>query len=178
MPDVARGKLRWRAKRQGPGNDARRPYGPQRPRDPEAPRTRGQCPQDDEGRPVRPCPWVGCRFHLAVDITERGELQLRTGGHNPFFDALEDQAEELVESGMATCALDVVDEHPEGLSLDEVGALLNMSRVAVKYIEDAYRARMLVWAEGVEGRVRGSRIVNVSVNVNVNDGDRGDDGRP
>lgn len=42
--------------------------------DDERPRTRGDC----EGRP-RPCPWVGCRHNLLIDVTPAGSIVLNAG---------------------------------------------------------------------------------------------------
>jgi hypothetical protein len=89
------------------------------------------------GRPVtrrecrsgpRPCPWVSCRHHLAVDVSEYGALKLnfpdRALGELP-----------------ATCALDVAERG--GLSLEEVGGLLNVTRERARQIEAAALRKIL-----------------------------------
>lgn len=90
----------------------------------ERPTNRTQC-KDGE----RPCPWVSCRHHLFLDVDPRiGSLKLN------FPDAL------LKEEGHRimpeTCSLDVADTHPEGLTLNEVGELLNLTRERVRQLED------------------------------------------
>jgi len=76
----------------------------------------------------RPCPWVTCRHHLAVDVSEYGALKLnfpdREIGELP-----------------ATCALDVAERG--GLSLEEVGALLNVTRERARQIEAAALRKIL-----------------------------------
>lgn len=76
------------------------------------PRTRGDCIGG-----VRPCPWHGCRHHLAIDITEAGSIKL------------------LNEDGLATdsCSLDVADRGEQ--TLDVVGQLLNVTRERARQIE-------------------------------------------
>lgn len=76
----------------------------------------------------RPCPWVSCRHHLAVDVSEYGALKLnfpdRALGELP-----------------ATCALDVAERG--GLSLEEVGGLLNVTRERARQIEAAALRKIL-----------------------------------
>jgi hypothetical protein len=85
------------------------------PDDVSRPRTRGDC----ESGP-RPCPWVSCRHHLALDVTESGGLR------HTFPDV---EVWEMRE----TCALDLADR--EGMTLEEVGDLLNVTREAVRKTE-------------------------------------------
>jgi hypothetical protein len=82
---------------------------------PPRPRTRGECGTE------RPCPWVGCRYHLYLDVSPRtGSIKL----NHPDI-AVEDMHE--------SCALDVADagEH----TLLEVGALVNITRERVRQLE-------------------------------------------
>ena len=65
------------------------------------PRTRGDCLAGP-----RPCPWTGCRYHLASDV--RGPLS-------------------------ESCALDVAGRG--GATLEEVGNLLGVSRERIRQIE-------------------------------------------
>lgn len=67
----------------------------------ERPRTRGDC----ENGP-RPCPWVSCRHHLYLEVTEAGSVQIRHPGKSPH---------ELEHS----CALD--EAARGGLALRDVG---------------------------------------------------------
>lgn len=62
----------------------------------------------------RPCRRMLCRYHLAFDISRKAPDDF-----------------ELPES----CALDVADKHPEGLTLREVGATLGMTREGAREVE-------------------------------------------
>lgn len=79
------------------------------------PQTRGECLAME-----RPCPFVGCRYHLYLDVSARGGLTLNFPDLEPH---------ELLE----TCALDVADfgDH----ALEDVGELMNMTRERVRQIE-------------------------------------------
>lgn len=58
---------------------------------PERPRTRGDCVNGP-----RPCPWVGCRHHLYLDVGPQGQLYLAFPGEPDLL--------------TATCSLDVADQ--------------------------------------------------------------------
>lgn len=95
------------------------------------PRTRGDC----ENGP-RPCPFVSCRHHLLVDVTEDGRLK-----QNHSFD--EDDEESIAETLQAmpeTCALDVADDG--GLFDEEVAQMLGLTRDAVVVVETRAKRRM------------------------------------
>lgn len=79
------------------------------------PRTRGDCANGP-----RPCPYASCRHHLFVDTNRAGGLKLNF----PDLDLAEMSD---------TCALDVADRG--GASLEDVGALMNVTREAVRLIE-------------------------------------------
>lgn len=87
-----------------------------------APRTRGEC--HEARRAVYdgilgPCPWMRCRHHLLIDAdTEYKERPL------PF---------EHYES----CALDVADDQPGGLTDLEVGELLGLTDERARQIGEA-----------------------------------------
>ena len=82
------------------------------------PRTRADC----EGG-ARPCPWVSCQHHLFLDVQASGGIKL-------VFPDLE--VWELAES----CALDVAERNPnEGITLEQTGELLNITRERVRQIE-------------------------------------------
>jgi hypothetical protein len=83
---------------------------------PDAPLTRADCYQG-----LRPCPWVSCRHHLAIDVTKAGGLTISW----PFL-----QIGEVPYS----CSLDVADDYPEGLSCEAVGAMLNVSHQRIDQI--------------------------------------------
>jgi hypothetical protein len=78
------------------------------------PSTRGECPTE------RPCPYVGCRHHLYLEVSESGELKLAHPGREPH---------ELAES----CALDVAARG--GASLAEVGQCFGLTRERIRQIE-------------------------------------------
>lgn len=82
----------------------------------ERPQTREDCSQGE-----RPCPWVGCKYHLYLDVNAA------TGSIKLNFPHLE--PDELLE----TCALDVAEQG--GVSLHSVGQLLNITRERVRQIE-------------------------------------------
>ena len=82
-----------------------------------APRVRAECINGP-----RPCPWASCRHHLAVDVTGHGGLRITW----PML-----QIGEVLYS----CALDVTDDYPAGLTQDQVGALLNLSHERIRQIE-------------------------------------------
>jgi hypothetical protein len=80
------------------------------------PRTRGECVDGP-----RPCPFVGCRHHLYLDVSpSTGTIKLN-------FPELE--VWELTE----TCALDVADAG--GQPLERASALLNVTRERIRQIE-------------------------------------------
>lgn len=94
------------------------------------PRTRAQCESDS-----RPCPFVGCRHHLALDITASGSLYVTRH--------LE------LETLPATCSLDVADSGEQ--TLEQVGVLLNLTRERVRQIQESGLAKVkaLAHLEGV-----------------------------
>lgn len=80
----------------------------------------------------RPCPWVGCRYHLGLEATVAGGIQFtRPGGD------LEDLPE--------TCALDVAEAG--GVTLERLAVLLNMTRERVRQIEGNALVRLRRRAE-------------------------------
>lgn len=100
------------------------------------PRTRVDCADLD-----RPCPFVSCRHHLYLDVNpDTGTIKLNFPGLEPH---------ELRE----TCSLDVADR--DGVTLEEIGRILNLTRERVRQIET--RALLKVKMDGeverpIEGR--------------------------
>lgn len=80
------------------------------------PKTRADC-----ANVPRPCPYVGCRYHLYLDVNED------TGGLRI---AMDGEPWEMAES----CALDVVDRHPDGLRMGGIGTVMGVSRERVRQI--------------------------------------------
>ena len=69
----------------------------------------------------RPCPFVSCSHHLYLDVNpESGAIKLN-------FPHLE--VWEMAE----TCSLDVADRG--GITLEEVGAILNLTRERIRQVE-------------------------------------------
>lgn len=92
------------------------------------PQTRADChrvrlslvaelPDGDPYKVHAPCPFVSCRYHLHADVDERGVIT-------------------LVEGDIAhTCALDVIDRHPDGLSREEMATVLRVSEERTRIAE-------------------------------------------
>jgi hypothetical protein len=84
------------------------------------PLVRGDCLAGGSNA-ARPCPWVSCAYHLALDVSEdSGNIKLTFPGVE-----IEDMAN--------TCSLDLADT--DGATLDEIGAAQNISRERVRQIE-------------------------------------------
>ncbi len=83
------------------------------------PKTRADCLHGPHAE--RPCPFVSCKHHLYLDVNERnGSIKVN------FPDV---EVWELSE----TCALDVADR--EGITLEEIGAVMNVTREGIRQIE-------------------------------------------
>lgn len=85
----------------------------------ERPCRRGDCEND-----TRPCPFVSCRYHLYLDVLPSGNIKLNHPGLEVW---------EMAQ----TCALDVADFNAEGLPLEDVGDLMNLTRERARQIETA-----------------------------------------
>ena len=82
----------------------------------ERPRTRSEC---EAG--LRPCPFIGCKFHLWSDVAKSGGLIIARPSIPP---------EEMGES----CVLDLAGRG--GMTLQEVGIVMNITRERVRQIEE------------------------------------------
>lgn len=91
------------------------------------PATRADCEAGE-----RPCPFLSCRYHLYLDITPAGGITLN-------FPDLE--LHEMAE----TCALDVADR--QGITLEHVGSLMNLTRERIRQIEVKAAARLGITLE-------------------------------
>jgi hypothetical protein len=123
----------------------------------EKPRQRSEC----AGGP-RPCPYVSCKHHLYLDVSAR------TGAIKLNFPDLEvwDMAE--------TCALDIADRG--GTTLEEVGAIMNLTRERIRQVEvkalaklDALREMMALRDYVDEGPVGKRRLPLLSKKDLVDD---------
>lgn len=94
----------------------------------ERPRTRADCEVGENAQ--RPCPWVGCRHHVALEVMGGGGLRI--------VDKWDD--------GRPTCSLDIA--NAGGVTLDEVGNALAITRERARQIE--VRALLKVRQEGVD----------------------------
>jgi len=81
----------------------------------------------------RPCPYVSCKFNLYVDVNPR------TGSVKMNF-----PDKELWEIA-DTCALDVADRG--GITLEEVGAIMNLTRERVRQLETRGLIKLRVIAD-------------------------------
>lgn len=81
------------------------------------PVTRGDC----VGGP-RPCPFVGCRFNLYLDVTKGGGIRFNFPGY------------EVDEMPGPSCALDVADAGDH--TLEEVGDTMQVTRERVRQLEE------------------------------------------
>lgn len=81
------------------------------------PRTRAECPEG-------PCPWVSCKHHLYLDVSPvTGAIKINFPNKEPG---------DLVD----TCALAVAERgNGNGVTLEEVGDLLNITRERVRQLE-------------------------------------------
>lgn len=87
------------------------------------PQTRTECANME-----RPCPFVSCKYHLYIDVHPvRGSIKIN-------FPDLE--IWEMTE----TCALDVADRG--GITLEEVGEIMNLTRERVRQVETAGLAKL------------------------------------
>ena len=106
-------------------------------RRPEArPRTVGECVAAGLGR-ARPCPWVSCAYHLALEVTPSGGLWVNGLSDAPVGP---DGVPVVDLAAMpATCALAAAEGGPR--TLDEIGAALGLTRERVRQLEAVALAR-------------------------------------
>lgn len=99
-------------------------------------------PEDDYDRPKmrvdcangpRPCPFVSCTHHLYLDVSSR------TGAIKLNFPDLE------VEDMKESCALDIADRG--GTTLEEVGAIMNLTRERIRQLEVKALAKLTALQE-------------------------------
>jgi len=106
-------------------NDDGDDIGPLPPR----PRIRGDCIDGP-----RPCPWISCRHHLYLDVTESGGIRLNHPDLEP---------DQIPHS----CSLDIADDGPH--TLEAVGDITQVTRERVRQIEFAATRRATAIAERI-----------------------------
>lgn len=79
------------------------------------PKTRGECSGGE-----RPCPFVGCKYHLYIDVTVHGRIKMNFPDLEP-------------EDLPVSCVLDVADLG--GVALETVGEQMNITRERTRQIE-------------------------------------------
>lgn len=94
---------------------------------PEKPKTLGECHSRGLGTLENPCAYLSCKWNLALDV------DLRTGSIKMNFPEAEDGSAVDVREIGETCSLRVADR--DGLTLEEVGAIMNLTRERVRQIE-------------------------------------------
>ncbi len=82
---------------------------------------------------MRPCPFVSCKHHLALDVTEKGSIKLSFPGA--------DLASVDFDAMPHTCSLDVADEGEH--TLDDVGAALRITRERTRQVIAMAAAKMM-----------------------------------
>ena len=102
------------------------------------PLTRAEC-QDGP----RPCPYTSCKHHLYLDVNpETGSIKLNFPHLEPW---------EMAES----CSLDVAER--AGITLEEVGAIVNLTRERVRQVEVRATAKLrLLSSNGNLGPLTGA----------------------
>jgi len=87
------------------------------------PKLRGDCAEME-----RPCPFVACKYHLYIDVHPiRGSIKVNF----PDVDVWE-----MTD----TCALDIADRG--GITLEEVGQIMNLTRERVRQLETQGLAKL------------------------------------
>lgn len=95
------------------------------------PRTRDECIGG-----FRPCPWVGCRHHGGIEITESGTIIYTDPTRPPW------------EAG---CTLDRTEEMPDGMTLAEVAFALHESFGRTRELE----RRALLHSRSIYDQLKG-----------------------
>lgn len=81
------------------------------------PKTRADCLHGP-----RPCPWVGCRYNLFLEV-------------HPTSGSVIENFDDPSDMKVYSCALDAADHNRGGMTLDEIGKLLGVTRERTRQIE-------------------------------------------
>ena len=100
------------------------------------PKTRGECRDGP-----RPCPWVGCRHHLYLEVSAVGGIRVNYYKGGEVHGRPVKVAREPWELPVS-CSLDVA-ERANGRTLEEVGQILEITRERVRQIEKQALKHML-----------------------------------
>jgi hypothetical protein len=96
------------------------------------PKTRGECADIP-----RPCPFVSCRHHLALDISRRGVVLVTDPTLGRDINGVETTFTD--DNPRPSCSLDVADQG--GRTLDEIADMMGLTRERIRQIEtEALRA--------------------------------------
>lgn len=107
--------------------------------DEDRPKSRGECQTA-----CRPCPYVSCKHHLYLDVNpETGSIKINFPDLEPW---------ELAD----TCALDVADRG--GITLEEVGAILNLTRERIRQVEVRGLLKLKMVTPGEDGEEPSQRL--------------------
>jgi hypothetical protein len=87
------------------------------------PKHRGEC----ESGP-RPCPWMSCRFHTALDVDEENGSIKEVFPDFRILEEPDGDGLERLQAHVGTCALDIVADHDDGTG--GIGGLVQLYQLA------------------------------------------------
>lgn len=107
---------------------------------PERPKTRADC-KDFERNGHRPCPWVGCKHHLVMEVRESTGAIV---GLQPNFITIDENGVPVVDWDRVehSCTLDIAEKYPEGMTHEKIGAVIGLTRARVDQHEKQGLAKL------------------------------------